>query len=83
MSEEEPPFYGYDIIRRTQEEIVSQILAKYKGEAVTDELKQKIWDELQMEKHHGNLTMPFKLAVRRDIYGKYPEFIEIILDTKV
>ena len=77
------PFYGYEIIRRTQTEYINKLLEKYKKEKVDEELKQKIWDELQMEKHLGNVTIPFKLAVRRDPAGKFPEYIEVILDTKV
>lgn len=85
MEEEHPqhPFYGYDIVRRTQQEYIQDLLKKYKNEPVTEALKQKIWDELQMEKHQGRITIPFKMAIRRDPYGKFPEYIEIILDTKV
>lgn len=79
----EPPFYGKDIYRKREEEHVKNLLKKYKKEPVTDELRKKIWDELQMEKYHGRLSMPFKIATRRDPTGKFPEYIEIILDTKV
>ena len=79
----EHPFYGYFIYRHQQEEYIKDLLKKYKKEPVTEELKKKIWDELQMEKYLGRVTIPFKMAVRRDPYGKFPDFIEIILDTKV
>lgn len=79
----EHPFYGYDIIRREQEEYIKKLLVKYKKEPVTEELKKKIWDELQMEKHLGKVTIPFKMTTRRDPYGKFPDYIEVILDTKV
>lgn len=79
----EHPFYGYDIIRREQQEYVQKLLEKYKKEPVTEELKKKIWDELQMEKHYGRVTIPFKMTTRRDPYGKFPDYIEVILDTKV
>ncbi len=39
--------------------------------------------ELQMEKHLGRITIPFRMGVRRDPYGKFPDLIEVILDTKV
>lgn len=81
--EEEHPFYGYEIIRRKQEEYIKELLKKYKEHPVNDELKQKIWDELQHEKFLGNITIPFKLAMRRDASGLYPSFVEVILDTKV
>lgn len=77
------PFYGIDIIRRDQQEYINNILKKYKKEPVTEELKKKIWDELQMEKHLGKITIPFKITSRRDPYGKFPDLIEVILDTKV
>ena len=81
--DEHPPFYGYDIIRRKEQEYIKNLLKKYQKEQVTEELKKKVWDELQMEKHLGNITIPFKMATRRDPYGKFPDYIEIILDTKV
>lgn len=80
---EEPPFYGHDIYRDREEAYVKNLLSKYKNDRVTEELKQKIWDELQIAKHEGKVTIPFKVVMRRDIYGKYPEHVEIILDTKV
>lgn len=79
----EHPFYGYEIIRREQDEYVRKLLQKYKKEPVTEELKKKIWDELQMQKHLGKVTIPFKMTTRRDPYGKFPDYIEVILDTKV
>ena len=79
----EHPFYGYEIIRREQKEYIQNLLKKYRGEAVTEELKKKIWNELQMEKHFGRVTIPFKIVLRRDESGKFPDAIEIVLDTKV
>lgn len=83
MSEHEHPFYGYDIIRRSEAEYIEKLLKKYRKEKVSEELKQKIWDELQMEKYHGRITIPFKVVTRRDPSGKFPEYVEVILDTKV
>lgn len=77
------PFYGLDIIRNREQEYIKELLKKYQKEPVTDALKQKVWDELQMEKHLGRITIPFKLAVRMDPSGKFPNIIEVILDTKV
>lgn len=81
--EDHPPFYGKNIITRDEKAYILQLLKKYRHEKVTDELKAKIWDELQMEKSKGNIMTPFKLAIRRDSSKQYPDFIEIILDTKV
>ncbi len=81
--EETHPFYGYTIVRNEQQELVQSLLRKYKKEAATEELKKKIWDELQKEKYLGRLTIPFKVVLRRDPTGKFPDYIEVILDTKV
>lgn len=82
-SEDEHPFYGIDVIRRQQQEYIESLLKKYHHEPVTEELKAKIWDELQMEKHKGKVTIPFKIIMKRDHSKKYPDYIEVLLDTKV
>lgn len=80
---EEHYFYGHPIIRRKEQEYIKKLLMKYQHESVNEELKKKVWDELQMEKHYGRITIPFKLAVRKDPEGKFPDILEVILDTKV
>ena len=80
---DEHPFYGYDIIRREQQEYINTLLKKYRGLPASEELKKKIWDELQMEKYYGRVTIPFKITTRLDSSGKFPNCIEVILDTKV
>lgn len=80
---EHPPFYGIDVVRQKEQNYIKKILEKYRHEPVTDELKEKIWDELQMEKYRGNITIPFKVVLRRDALKKFPDTIEVILDTKV
>jgi hypothetical protein len=82
-SEDEHPFYGIEIIRRQEQGYIQDLLKKYRHEAVTDELKAKIWDELQMEKYKKNITIPFKVIMHRDAFKKFPDYIEVILDTKV
>lgn len=81
--EKEHPFYGVDIIRRNEQEFIKNLLIKHKNDPVNEELQKKIWDELQMEKYKGNITIPFKVVMRRDIFKKFPDTIEVILDTKV
>ncbi len=83
IPEKEHPFYGVDIYRGKEQEYIRSLLKKYKHEPVTDELKAKIWDELQMEKHLGRVTIPFKVIMRRDASKKFPDYIEVLLDTKV
>lgn len=79
----ERPFYDVDIYRGREQEYINNLLKKYKNEPVTEELKQKIWDELQQEKFKGTLKIPFKVVMRKDPERKYPDVIEVILDTKV
>lgn len=77
------PFYGEAILAGREQAYVQGLLAKYKTEPATEELKKKIFDELQMERYHGRLKIPFKIALRKDAYGKFPDYVEVILDTKL
>jgi hypothetical protein len=81
--EKEHPFYGTEIYRGREQDYINEILKKYKNEPVSDELKAKIWDDLQMEKHFGRVKIPFKVVMRRDATKKFPGYIEVILDTKL
>lgn len=83
MSEEKHLFYGHEIIRDREQNYVNQLLAQFKGRKVTEELQKEIWNLLQQEKYKGALTIPFKMAMRRDPSGIHPDYIEVILDTKV
>lgn len=76
-------FYGKPILRHREQAYIEQLLAKYAKEPVDDELKKKVWEELQEEKRAGRIAIPFKVAIRRDSSGKFPDQLEIILDTKV
>ena len=80
---DEHPFYGIDIIRGKEQAYIQELLKEFKHEKVTEDLKAKIWDKLQMEKYHGRLTIPFKVVMRKDQFKQYPDYIEVILDTKV
>jgi hypothetical protein len=81
--EHEHPFYGHDIVRENQQAYINNLLKKYKNDPVNEELKKKIWDDLQMEKYNGRVTIPFKVILHRDVNGLFPEYIEVVLDTKV
>lgn len=81
--DEEHPFYGYTIIPRNEKEIIENLLSKYRNEPVNDELKKKIWDDLQRAKYEGKITIPFKVVIRKDPQKKFFDYVEIILDTKV
>lgn len=82
-SEQEHPFYGQEILRKDQQAYINSLLKKYEQETANEELKRKIWEELQMEKYHGRVTIPFKVTLRRDSSGLFPNYVEVILDTKV
>ncbi len=82
-TEKHLPFYGSEIICRDQKEKIEEILKKFKGLRPDEELKKKIWDELQNAKYLGIITVPFKVVLRKGAEGKYPDCIEVIVDTKV
>ena len=77
------PFYGVDIFSDHEQTYIQNFLSKYKNEIPSEELKKKIWDDLQMERYYGRIKIPFKIVLRKDVYGKFPDYIEIILDTKL
>lgn len=81
--EDEEPFYGTEIIRHKEQEYIQKLLKKYKDLPANEALKEKIWDELQMEKHLGRIKIPFKVVLRKDSTRKFPDYVEVILDTKV
>lgn len=76
-------FYDQVIFPQKEQNYIEKLLRKYRKREVNDELKQEIWDELQKEKARGHITIPFKIVTRRDPSGKFSEYIEVILDTKV
>jgi len=80
---EEHPFYGSWVLASREQKYIQQILKKYRNEPVNEDLKKKIWEELQMEKHYGRIKIPFKVVIQADSTGKFPPFVEVILDTKV
>lgn len=80
---EEPPFYGVDILRRREQEYIQSLLKKYRGRAADEDLKKNIYDELQQEKTLGRIKIPFKVVLRKDPSGTYPNTVDVILDTKV
>ena len=83
MAHTHKPFYDVDILRSREQAYIQGLLKKYSREPATEELKQKIWDELQNEKFLGRLKIPFKVVLKKDPARHFPDSIEIILDTKV
>jgi hypothetical protein len=83
MSEEHVPFYGKVIDRNSEQEQINNLLKKYNDEPVTEDLKEKVWNELMMEKHLGNITIPFNVSIQKDPDDVFPDLLRIELDTKV
>lgn len=77
------PFYGEDVYADQEQLYIQNLLKKYRHEPANEDLKKKIWDELQQEKSLGRLKIPFKVALRRDQSGRFPSYVEVILDTKL
>ncbi len=80
---EEKPFYGFPIHRASEQEIIDEILKKHQKEEVDETLKKKVWEELQKAKYEGEISIPFRVVIRKDTSGKYPPCIEVILDTRL
>lgn len=78
-----PPFYGKVIIPRQEQAYLQSLLRPFKGRKADESLQKEIFDALQKAKHEGILTIPFKVALRKDPFNKYPATVEVILDTKV
>ncbi len=76
-------FYDRPVLADREQEYIQNLLKKYSNAEANEELKQKIWDELQTEKQLGRITIPFKLALRRDPTHQFPNYVEVILDTKL
>jgi hypothetical protein len=83
MSHHNKPFYDVDILRAREQEYIQSLLSKYRKLPVTEELRQKIYDDLTEAKFQKKIRIPFKVVLRRDPTGKYPDVIDVILDTKV
>jgi len=83
VNKREHYFYDQPIHEDKEQALIQKVLAKYKNEPVNEELHQKIWDDLQEEKQKGNLNIPFKVVMRRDAAGKFPPYVEVILDTRL
>lgn len=83
MSHTHKPFYGTEILRNREQAYIQTLLKKYRNEPATEELKRKIWDELQQEKQQGRLHIPFKVVLKKDPTHHFADTIEILLDTKV
>lgn len=81
--EAEHPFYGKEILAQQEQDLIKKMLKKYRYETVDEGLKKKIWDDLQQAKYLGQISIPFKVVLRRDQTGKFPSYIDVILDTKV
>ena len=76
-------FYGSPIFRQTEQEYIEQLLSKYRSCPADEGLKKKIWEELQAEKAAGRIRIPFKVRLHVDPSQQFPNYVEVLLDTKV
>lgn len=77
------PFYGKQIIRREERERIDALVGKYRGEPVSDLLRQKIYNELMWQKHLGHISIPFQVVLNRGSVEGERDYIEVILESKV
>ena len=77
------PFYGKEIDAAAEQKLIEKMLIKHRAKPATEALKKEIYDELMEAKHAGKISIPFKLALRKDPSGVHREYVEVILDTKV
>ncbi len=60
---------------------IERILAKYRLEPVSEELKKTIYNDLVAAKADGKISIPFKVVMRKADAQR--DYIEVVLDTKV
>ncbi len=83
MSEHHEHFYGKAILAHQEQEYIQTLIKRFKGLSATEELRAQVHDLLAEETAKGNLSIPFKVILRKDSSGKFPPSIEVILDTKL
>ena len=83
MRDHKLPFYDVDISSSHESDHIKKVLKKYKNEPVGQKLKESVYNELHELKHQGVIKVPFKVVMRRDPEKKYPDYIEVILDTQL
>ena len=76
-------FYGAKIDREKDQELVQQVLNKYKGNTPNDKLKELIWNDLSSLKHQGSLKSHFKVELYEDPKGIFPSQVKVYLESKV
>jgi hypothetical protein len=80
---EEHYFYGKVIHRQNEQEYIQSIVRKYKKEGASEETKKKVYEELMMAQFEGRINIPFEVKLIKDPYARYPDYIEVVLDTRV
>lgn len=76
-------FYGKEIVRDREAEIIEAVLKKFRNEPANEETKEKIYNALCEELVKENISIPFKVILKKDRSKNYRDRIEIILDTRV
>lgn len=83
MSHHNKPFYGKWIVPDDEEKHIKELIHPYQDQPVTDELRKQIYELLSDAKFRGEISIPFRIVLHQDAYKKYPDRLEVILDTKV
>ena len=76
-------FFGKEINPDAEQKKIEQVLQKYRLEEPTEILRNKIYAEMVTLKETGEVTIPFQVVLRKEIFEKHRAYIEILLDTKV
>ena len=80
---QETPFYGKEISREDEQELIEALLAKHKDREVNDDLLKDIYEELSLAKHEGKISIPFTVSIKKDPRGPNSSYVEVLLDSKV
>ena len=83
MSSHDKPFYGKWIISDDEEQRIKKLVAPYQKKPPTEEVRKEIYDLLSDARFRGEISIPFRVILYKDIYKKYPDRIEVLLETKV
>lgn len=83
MSHQNKPYYGKWIFADEEQKRIEKILAPFQDQPVSEELRKQVYETLSDAKFRGEISIPFRIVVHQDAYKKYPDRLEVILDTKV
>lgn len=83
MSEHEKPYYGKWIIPDDEQGRIQKLMEPYQNRPVTEELRKEVYEVLSTAKARGEISIPFRIVLQKDAYGRQPDCLKVILDTKL